>query len=289
MKIKTNLNSNENYKILSLSKVNIFIYICALIVTKGMIVNMNKTGIVGIVGGVGPYAGLELCKKILDGTDSSTDQGHLSLAMLSLPEKITDRTDFILGKTDLNPAYAIFDVIRKLHSIGAEIIAIACNTSYAPRIYDVICREIEKNRIDIKLVNIIDETINYIISNYPNIKNIGIISTVGSYKSKIHENALKKASLNAIIPSEYIQKEVIHKVIYDEEYGIKAESNPVKNKAKEQLLDVISNLKNTGADAIILGCTELSLAITQDLINGVRIIDSLKVFANAIVAHSKAI
>ena len=41
---------------------------------------------IGIVGGVGPYAGLDLAKNIFDNTLAETDQQHLPLVMLSLPE-----------------------------------------------------------------------------------------------------------------------------------------------------------------------------------------------------------
>lgn len=247
---------------------------------------MKNRRTIGIVGGVGPYAGVELCKKILEQTKASKDQEHLPIIMISLPEVISDRTAFITGETDVNPAFAIVEIIKKLELAGAEVVAIACNTSHAPVIYDVICRELERLKINIKLLNLVDEVVKYIRSKSPTIKNIGVMSTKGSYKSKIYENALKTAGFNAIIPDKRIQEDIIHKAIYNKEYGIKTKSNPIDKRAREQLLKGIEHVKLKGGDAVILGCTEMSLSITEDSVNDVKIIDSMKVLAKALIRES---
>ena len=45
---------------------------------------------IGIVGGVGPYAGLDLLRKLLDNTLANSDQEHLDTVLLSLPSGIMD-------------------------------------------------------------------------------------------------------------------------------------------------------------------------------------------------------
>ena len=59
---------------------------------------------IGIVGGVGPYAGLDLQQKILEQTKATADQDHLGIISWSEPGIIPDRTAFLLGETPLNPA-----------------------------------------------------------------------------------------------------------------------------------------------------------------------------------------
>ena len=51
---------------------------------------MKNQKLIGIVGGVGPYAGLDLCRKIFEQTDAHRDQEHLPIALLSIPQKIKD-------------------------------------------------------------------------------------------------------------------------------------------------------------------------------------------------------
>ncbi|HEU5148202.1 MAG TPA: aspartate/glutamate racemase family protein, partial [Chryseosolibacter sp.] len=73
--------------------------------------------------------------------------------------------------------------------------------------------------------------------------------------------------------------------IYDAEYGIKAYSNPVTMRAKENLLLALDYLKQKGVSAVVLGCTELSLAFgAEDM--GVRLIDSTSVLAKALIRES---
>ena len=73
---------------------------------------------IGIVGGVGPYAGLDLTRKIFDQTKAVSDQDYLSVVLLSMPQQIEDRTSFLLGQTSINPANAIFKIIRKSMTTG---------------------------------------------------------------------------------------------------------------------------------------------------------------------------
>lgn len=71
----------------------------------------TDTGAIGVLGGVGPYAGLDLMRKIFDQTEANCDQEHLSVIQYSLSEHIIDRTRFLLGETDENPGEAIGEIM----------------------------------------------------------------------------------------------------------------------------------------------------------------------------------
>ena len=49
---------------------------------------------IGVVGGVGPYAGLDLAKKIFDNTEAQHDQEHLDVLLVNSPRLINDRTAY---------------------------------------------------------------------------------------------------------------------------------------------------------------------------------------------------
>ena len=112
---------------------------------------MGKT--IGIVGGVGTYAGIDLYRKIYQHTDARTDQDHLPVVLVSVPEKVLDRTEFLLGEVEENPGIAIAGIINTLGSAGAEVIGIPCNTAHSPVIFNEIQNRIPEN---IKLLNMID-------------------------------------------------------------------------------------------------------------------------------------
>jgi len=243
---------------------------------------MNNEKVIGIVGGVGPYAGLDLVGKIFDQTIANMDQEHLSVALISIPKEIEDRTLFLLDQTGINPAYAIFRVIRKLEEIGASVIGIPCNTVHAPRIFDVILEELKKANSSVKLINMINEVVEFIRGNYPLVRNVGVLCTIGMYKANVYSNILERKGINVILPDKVLQ-ESVHNATYDPVFGIKAQSNPVTDIAKEKLLEAIHFLQNGGAEAIILGCTEIPLAVTDKKIGKTVIIDPTLILARKLI------
>jgi aspartate racemase len=85
---------------------------------------------IGIVGGVGPLAGLDIFKKIIEETVATKDQEHVPVVLSSQPHRIADRTAFLLGKENQNPAIALKDILLELDKAGARVAAIPCNTSH---------------------------------------------------------------------------------------------------------------------------------------------------------------
>ncbi len=102
------------------------------------------------------------------------------------------------------------------------------------------------------------------------------------YKTKLYSNVLEKAGISVILPDEVLQEEV-HNATYDPKYGIKAQSNPVTKFAKQIILDAINYLKNEGAEAIILGCTEIPLAVTDKKMGETILIDPTFILARALI------
>ena len=246
---------------------------------------MNKPdkAMIGIVGGMGPYAGVDLVQKIFDLTKADTDQDHLSVSMLSVPKSIPDRTEFLLSKSEINPALAIADIICSLYKQGATIIGMPCNTAHAEPIFNEIVNKIPT---EVQLVHMIEKAAEYINEKYPSVKNVGILSTTGTFITNVYPKCLSKHGLNGIQVSEEIQNTHINPAIYNSSYGIKAHSNPVNQKAIDSLNKGVKYLIKKDAEVIILGCTEIPLALTQNEINGIPLIDSTKILARALIIES---
>ncbi len=236
---------------------------------------------IGIVGGVGPYAGVDVLKNIFDNTIAHNDQDYIDTVLSSKSSKIRDRTAFLMHKISENPAYNISKIILELEYSGAKVVGIPCNTAHSERIFSVILQELEKHQSQIKIVHMINETIQFVKNHYPKFKNIGVLSTNGTYKTKLYSKALLKKNLTPILVEEYIQKKYVHSAIYDSEYGIK--SNPFHPLAKKNLEFAIDTLKQKGARAIILGCTEIPLVIKSKSIKGMTIINPTNVLARCLI------
>ncbi|MDX8378249.1 MAG: amino acid racemase [Mariprofundales bacterium] len=240
---------------------------------------------IGIVGGIGAYAGLDLMRKILDQTIANNDQEHLPVHLLSLPAQITDRTAFLLGESSKNPAFALAGVVRTLHASGASIVGIACNTAHADKIFNVMLANIDIQPL--RVLHMIEETMQYICNNHPQARRIGVLSTTGTWKSKIYSDALANHDLEEVRIDISLQ-ELVHAAIYDAEYGIKACSNPISDRARKQLEQVIRHMQQAGAQAIILGCSELPLVFTADKYTvqyaSTPLIDPSFILARALIA-----
>lgn len=238
---------------------------------------------IGIVGGIGNYAALDLIKKIYDMTDAKTDQEHLPIALISEPHRIPDRTDFLLGKIKENPGLAIAEIINTLITMGSSVIGIPCNTAHARPIHDVIKANLHGSFV---LIHMIEEVGDYLNTHYPQIDKVGLLATNGTVFSKVYPDILKSYDLEVITPSEEVQHTLVHDSIFNFDYGIKAFSNPVNLIATENLMRAARHLIEKGGDAIILGCTEIPLAINNDKIDDCIVIDPTTILAAALIKAS---
>ena len=82
----------------------------------------------GILGGMGPEAAIDLQLKILRRTSAQRDRDHLPVVTWNIPQ-IPDRTAAILGQA-LSPLPAMTDGVMALERLGAQNIVIACNTAH---------------------------------------------------------------------------------------------------------------------------------------------------------------
>ena len=236
---------------------------------------------IGIVGGVGPLAGVDIVKKIIEETNARKDQDHLPVLLSSQANRIKDRTEYLLGREPINPGHALAEITYELERAGATVAAIPCNTAHSPRIFEVILEDLAKNKAQIKLLNMIEETAKFIKQHYEH-SQIGVLSTSGTRNTGLYKNILERFELNCIEPNDDLQDKV-HAAIYDETYGIKAISSPVTNRAHDELVSAIHDLKAQGAQVIILGCTELPLALREKSYFGLPVIDPNRILARALI------
>lgn len=243
--------------------------------------------VIGIVGGMGSQAGIALYERITSNTPAATDQEHLSVILMAFPGDIVDRTLFLEGKVPVNPGYAIAQVIDKLAVSGAEVIGIACNTSHSPAIFELIAAEMDRFPYKPKLLHMPMEVCRYIDGIRPGISRIGIMATNGTYKCGLYRNLLEQRGYEVVEPDPTFQNDVIHRMIYDPRSGIKANSNRVTDDVRVLFGEAISYFRKRAVDAVVLGCTELSLVQSEGIIEGMLIIDSTACFARALVREAK--
>ena len=225
---------------------------------------MEQKQTLGVIGGLGPIATAHFMELVIRMTDADTDQEHLDMILYNRPS-IPDRTGYILDKTRPNPLPEMIRVGNALARQGAKLIAIPCMTAHY--FHADLTRYIEA-----PIVHAIHETAVHLKKH--GISRVGIMATDGTIRSKLFQRELEKHGMEAIIPGEEGQKCVM-RVIYDD---IKA-NRPAE---MDKFHFASRELRKKGAQAIILGCTELSL-VKRDCAIGAGYLDAMEVLAQTCV------
>jgi aspartate racemase len=239
--------------------------------------------IIGIVGGVGPYAALDLAQKIFDETVAQRDQDHLPVALLSYPELIPDRTAFLVGESRVNPALGMLEVILELERLGCRVVGIPCNTAHAPAIWNVITAGLAERGSGVRLLHMVEEVAEFVRQTWPDARRIGVLSTIGAQRSGIYPAVLGRHGLETVTLADSEHQELVHDSVYDPEYGIKARANPASNLARANVLTAVTRARAAGAEVVVLACTELPLAVPEHVVEGTPIVDATRVLARALI------
>lgn len=226
---------------------------------------------VGILGGMGSESTAHFFLKVIKSTPAATDQEHLRILIDNNPN-IPDRTQAILGLGE-SPVREATRSIRNLEHLGVDIIAMPCNTAHY--FYSEL-----QDKTDIPILNTINETASYIHDTYPEMKKIGLLATTGTMRTRLYHDEIK--GLEIVAPDKKLQEKVMNS-IYGEE-GIK--SGNTEGAPRDDILEVIEVLLKKGAEAIILGCTELSLISIKEEVP-VPLIDPSQVLADVVVKKAK--
>lgn len=237
---------------------------------------------IGIVGGVGPYAGLELQKAILRNVKANRDRDYPPVFSISAPGEIADRTEFLLGDTPENPAYAIIDQIRTLYSCGARFIGIPCNTAHSEKILSAIQSGI-RDLDGLMLVDMLDELFRAIKSTTPDIRTVGVLATKGSYRSNVFTKYGADHDIGVTVPEPASLRDDIHAAIYDDRYGIKA-LGYLHEQSSGKIQKAIDFYRQKKIDTVILGCTELSVVLKPDSYDTVTLADPIDALAKKLLS-----
>ena len=226
--------------------------------------------IIGILGGMGPEATIDLFYKIIKFTSAEKDQDHLRIIIDNNP-KIPDRTAAILGKGE-DPLPALRETAQNLEKAGADFIIIPCNTAhyFLPLIQE---------SVKIPILNMIEETAKETREKISPIQKVGLLASIGIYKTGIYHQHFKKFNIEIISPEKKDKKKVM-KVIY----AVKAGN--LSKEIKKSILKIAQKLIDKGVEAIIAGCTEIPLILKEGDIS-VPIIDPTQILAKIAIRKAR--
>ncbi len=259
--------------------------------------NKSKRGAIIIGGGVGPMAGVKLHEKIIAlSATSGRDQDHLDVIHLSRSRLIEDRTGFLIGNETHNPGQSMAHIVAAGLSalvfpgedrIGAVAAGIPCNTFHAPPVWERYIAILAEKAPGICTVHMLDAAVKDLDLRFGAASTdtgkplVGILSTTGTAKSGVWKKALERGGYRTIEVDENTRQRV-HDSIYNLEWGLKART-PASDQARERLEEAAALLGSNGAQAVILGCTEIPLALEEGVRDGVFYMDPVTSLAAALI------
>jgi aspartate racemase len=168
-------------------------------------------------------------------------------------------------------ARILSEAAQSIQSAGADFLLICTNTMHkvAPKI---------EQSIQIPLLHIADATAEVLVDE--GIKTVGLLGTAFTmeqnfYKGRLSENY----GLNVLIPNEE-DRQIVHKIIYQELCLGKIQAD-----SKTEYLRIIDLLSNQGAEAVILGCTEIGMLVSQGDTK-VKLFDTTAIHAQKAVEYA---
>lgn len=165
----------------------------------------------------------------------------------------------------------MIDAAQRLEKGGADFVLICSNTMHK------MADEVQRN-IEIPLLHIADATAEKI--KEAGFKKIGLTGTKFTMEEDFYKGRLiKKYDLDVIIPGEE-ERQTVDDIIYKELcLGV------IKPSSRDQFRKIIHNFVKNGAQAIILGCTEIPLLVKQEDIE-VRLFDTTRIHAESAVEYA---
>ncbi|MBV5297042.1 MAG: amino acid racemase [Rhodoferax sp.] len=223
---------------------------------------------IGVLGGMGPSATVDFMDKVIRLTPASRDQDHLPMIVLNSPQ-IPDRSSAILGNGP-DPLPILLAGIDLLNKIGVGVVAIPCNSSH--HWYSQMAE-----RSHAPIIHIADACV-LAVPTSPGTQ-VAIFATRGALKSGFYQQALRQRGIDFLIPDSDTGQDEIDACIR----AVKA--GQIEEGSRQLDMAMVMSAK-AGANAIIMGCTEIPIASRGMDPTRLTLIDSALELARATVAFA---
>lgn len=216
--------------------------------------------IIGIIGGMGPLATCDLFEKIITNTKAARDQEHIRV-LIDSNTRIPDRTEAVL-RGGPSPVPEILRSARYLEELGPDVLLLPCNTSHF--YYEEIAGQLHTPLLHMPRLAVAE-------LKRRGFHRVGLLATEGALAAGVYAGPLREAGIEALVPTPEEQR-LVTELIYR---GIKAndpdyDPGPVRR--------VLERLTGAGAETLLAGCTELSVAF-KGLLPGFPTVDPQLILA----------
>ncbi len=223
---------------------------------------------IGIVGGMGPAATVDFMGKLVALTPATCDQEHLPVVVANLPH-IPDRSRAILGEGD-DPLPWMLKSIELLNDAGVGLVVVPCNTSH--HWFDDMARASRAPMLHIARA---------CVAALPpgEVTRVMLLATRGAIRSGFYQRELAERGLTCLAPDPAGAQASVDACIRAVKAGDVALGGT-------HLAAALADAQARGAQAVIMGCTEIPVAAAQIKDPGLLLVDSSLELARQAVRHA---
>ncbi len=227
--------------------------------------------IVGIIGGMGPEATVDLMARIIKATPALDDVDHIRMLVDNNP-KVPSRIKALIEGGGESPIPCLQEMARRLTAWGVDFLAMPCNTAH------YYLRDIQQS-VSIPILDMIDLAARAVIVQTPGLKTVGLLASTAVLNLKLYEKRFTESGVALVPPADPFQTGVMHAIkrIKTSSYG---------SEVVGAVQAAADNLVGLGAGALLVACTELSI-IGHEIRASVKVFDSAQILAEAIVHRAR--
>jgi aspartate racemase len=229
----------------------------------------TREKILGIIGGMGPEATIDLMQRIINNTPAQDDIDHIHCLVDNNP-KIPSRMKAILTGDGENPGPCMAEMARRLEKWGADFLVIPCNTAH--HYYSFV-----SEAVSIPVINLIELVAEKVITDNPGITEIGILGSTTIIKTELYKNAFSKRGVNVVYPDDQMQDKLFQ-VIKN------VKSGNTNKEVCRGFSEICKHMEQKNVKLAVLGCTELGI-ISESA--PIPTLDAAELLAQEIVAVVK--
>ena len=222
---------------------------------------------IGIVGGMGPLAGVYFQQLIIAATPAQRDQDHFQVVCFTNPH-VPERMRSLAEDGGRRYAEAVRASARLLVDAGVSHIVIPCNTAHAR------LAEIQRG-VGVPIVNMVELALRALVAEHGQGQRVGLLATVGTIEQRVYQDGLPGAAIEWVLPDGGDQRRVSEAIL-----AVKVNEGP---RVEPILLAVTRTLVERGARVVLVGCTELSMCLDAMRPAGVALVDPMRILAEHLV------
>ncbi|MDR2726603.1 MAG: amino acid racemase [Deltaproteobacteria bacterium] len=231
---------------------------------------MPKEQVIGVVGGMGPEATVELLHHIIRLTPASEDSDHIRCVVDS-NTKPPAHIKALGENSGLSPVAGMCDTARRLEAWGVDFLVMPCNTAHY-------CLDELQAAVSIPVLNLLDIAVAAARKRVPGLRRVGLLATTDTVRTGLYADRFARAGVVLLVPDAARQQQTLDLIA-----AIKA--GRTGSGSCRTLRDLADHLAGQGAQAVVLGCTELGLA--ADGGTAVPFVDTVVELARAAVLRVK--